>query len=143
MSLDCKEYFDKVRELWDGKEIVIVNFSQRMWKIDLFDNATNTVFIEIPMRHCFKNYDDILQKCCFFSEQNKVFVVTAGPMASVLAYDLTKMGERCIDIGKIAFEYAKWRGYHKLETFISQDTWQEKKRVWKYDENLKRVEVML
>ena len=83
------------------------------------------------------------QKCCFFSEQNKVFVVTAGPMASVLAYDLTKMGERCIDIGKIAFEYAKWRGYHKLETFISQDTWQEKKRVWKYDENLKRVEVML
>ena len=145
LSLDCKMYFDKVKSLWEGKEIVIVNFNHKVKDLELFDNVSNIVCIDIPMRHCFRNYNDIQHKCSFFYGQNKIFLVTAGPTASVLAYDLTKAGERCIDIGKIGFEFAKWKGYDTktLVSLISQDTWKEKRRVWKYDEDLKKIEVLL
>lgn len=145
LSLDCEMYFDEIKELWNSQEVVIVNFNHKVKDLELFDNVSNIVCIEIPMRHCFRNYNDIQHKCSFFYGQNKIFLVTAGPMASVLAYDLTKAGERCIDIGKIGFEFAKWKGYDTktLVSLISQDTWKEKRRVWKYDEDLKKIEVLL
>lgn len=103
---DCKELVDKIRLLWDKKEVVIIEGEKTRFGIgnDLLDNAKTVTRVICPAENAFDKYEDILE---YSKNLNKdaLLLVSLGPTATVLAYDLGLEGYQAIDVGHLDLEY--------------------------------------
>lgn len=113
------EYYDYIRSIWKGKDVVLVNFEDDIVNHYLYRDC-NIEYIKIQRRNCFEQYGIILNKCRWFYGQNRIFLSSAGPTATCLSYDIAKDGEQCIDIGHLAYEYAQFIGENKPRRWVSQ-----------------------
>lgn len=102
----CKHWFDKIKEIWKDKSIVIVEGEQTHNGVenDLFSKASAIQRIICPSRNAYELYAQILKICLTF-DKNKLFLLSIGAAAKPLAYDLFKEGYRVIDIGNLDLEY--------------------------------------
>lgn len=99
-------YVKKLRQIWDNKNIVIVEGEQSRLGVgnDLFDNANSIQRIICPSENAFDCYENILSEVKKV-EKDKLILLALGPTATVLAYDLYKSGYIAIDIGHVDIEY--------------------------------------
>jgi len=123
---DTQEYFDKVKSIWKDRKIVLINFNPNLLD-HYFFKGHDINFIKISRRDCFDDYDSIYSECKKLYSQKKIFLASAGPTATCLAYDLTSNGEQCIDIGQIAFEYSLFKNENNLQGWTSQNEYRKKK----------------
>ncbi len=100
------QYVDRLKKLWDNKNIVIVEGDKSRLGIgnDLLDNVKSIQRIICPAENAFDKYDEILKEALKVS-QDKLILLALGPTATVLSYDLYKKGYRAIDIGHVDIEY--------------------------------------
>ena len=124
---DNQKYFDKVKTIWEDSEIVLINFNTDLLDHYLFKRCNVDTFIQITRRDCFAQYDDILNECRKHYKKRKIFLVSAGPTATALAYDIARDKEQCIDIGQIAFEYSLFKNEDNLKGWTSQNSYRRKK----------------
>lgn len=103
---ECKQWFDKIKEIWKDKDIVIVEGEQTHNGVenDLLSGAHTIQRIICPSKNAFESYEQILKACLNFECQN-LFLLSIGAAAKPLAYDLFKVGYRVIDIGNLDLEY--------------------------------------
>jgi len=127
VGLDNQEYFDEIKSIWKDKEIVLINFNNDILEHSLFAECVVN-FIKVSRRDCFDNYDSIYSECKKFYNTGKMFLVSAGPTATCLSYDITFDGEQCVDIGQIAFEYSLFKNESDLQLWTSQDKYKRKKK---------------
>lgn len=101
-----KIYFDKVRKLWENKEILIIegHLSRLGVGNDLFDNAKSLERIICPNKNAFEEYEKIKTAASKFGK-DKLILCALGPTATVLCSDLCNEGFWAIDIGHIDVEY--------------------------------------
>lgn len=101
--------FSLVKKIWNDKDILIIegNQSRIGVKDSLLDNARCVRRIECPSKNAFEVIDDILKAAISFLNNNKNYMslISLGPTATVLAYDLCNYGFRAIDIGNIDVEF--------------------------------------
>lgn len=121
------EYFKKVMSIWNDKKIVLINFNKNLVKHHLFKNC-KIDFIKISRNDCFSSYDKIWEQCKNFYNQKRLFLISAGPTATCLAYDLTRDGEWAIDIGQIALEYSLYKKEKDVVKWTSQNQYRNKKK---------------
>lgn len=102
----CKEYFESIKKIWNDKEIIIVEgkYSRLGIGNDLFNEAKSIQRILAPNKNAFDKYNEILNRVKLES-QDKLILIALGPTATILAYDLHKLGYQAIDIGHIDIEY--------------------------------------
>ena len=100
------EYYDKIKNLWKNRDIVIVEGEGSRLGIgnDLFSGANSIIRILCPIKNAFSKYDRILSECKQISK-DKLFILALGPTATVLAYDLSNLGYRALDVGHIDLMY--------------------------------------
>jgi len=100
------EYVQKLRKLWDNREILIVEGEKTRIGVgnDLLANAKSIERILCPARNAFKVYDKIYQEV-LKHDKNKLVLISLGQTATVLAYDLYKEGYQAIDFGHGDIEY--------------------------------------
>ena len=100
------DYVKKLRKIWDKKDVLIVEgeYSRLGVGNDLFDNMNSIQRIICPSENAFELYDEILEEIKKYGK-DKMVLLALGPTATVLAYDLYKLGYRAIDIGHIDIEY--------------------------------------
>ena len=98
--------FDKLKQIWDKKDCVIIEGNQTRMGIgnDLFDNAASIKRIIAPAIDAFEKYDEILEAALNQSEDAR-YILALGPVATVLAYDLYKSGRQALDMGHVDLEY--------------------------------------
>ncbi len=103
---DCKAYFDKIRQIWNSKDIVLICGKTVFDQIEynIFDNAKSIEYLYVPSVNAFDNYDEILRQVLTLSKE-KLFILICGPTAKVLVYDLAQKGYRALDLGHIAKSY--------------------------------------
>lgn len=103
---NCDDYFNSLKKLWDKKDIIIVEgkFSRLGYKNNLFSNVSSIKRILCPEKNAWNSYDKILEMCKSISK-DKLFIIALGPTATVLAYDLSSLGYRALDLGHIDIEY--------------------------------------
>lgn len=103
---NCKYYFDTIKQLWNQREVVIIEGCESRLGVgnDLFDNSQSIHRILCPRVDAYKYYDDILLQAKKI-DKNKLILLAIGPTATILAYDLYKLGYQAIDIGHIDIEY--------------------------------------
>ncbi len=102
----AKNIFDGFKQIWDGKDIVIVEGEGSRLGVgnDLFNNSSSLKRIICPAINAYEKYPKILETCKELPKE-ALFIVALGPTATVLAYDLAKLDYRALDLGHIDIEY--------------------------------------
>lgn len=98
-----------IKEIWNDKKILIIEGSESRLGVtnSLFDNAKDIKRIECPSTNAFEAYDKIFDYANRFLKVHDDYLtlISLGPTATILSYDLFKNGHRSIDIGHIDVEY--------------------------------------
>ncbi|WP_313239333.1 SP_1767 family glycosyltransferase [Sphingobacterium multivorum] len=99
-------WFSLLKQIWSKRDIVFIEGEKSRLGIgnDLFDNVESVGRILCRSKGAFDQYDVILQEACKLAK-NSLILIALGPTATVLAYDLCKLGYQAIDVGHIDIEY--------------------------------------
>ncbi len=120
-----KDYVDKsvagsrfalLKTVWQGRDLTIVEGRKTRLGVgnDLFEGARSRMRILGPERDAFLKYEQIME-AVLKTDPGRLVLIAMGPTATVLAYDLAKMGYQALDIGHIDIEY-EWylRGLSRM-----------------------------
>lgn len=101
-----------IRQLWKGREVIIIEGNATKFGInnDLLSNAKKVSRLITRSINAFELYDQILAEAQKMADANgdPIFLIALGPTATVLVYDLSKLGYQAIDIGHLDVEY-EWK----------------------------------
>ena len=102
----CKRYLEKIRQIWFHRDILLIEgeYSRLGVNNDLFIHARSLKRILCPAKDAFEKYDDIMRAARKHGS-NKLILIALGQTATVLSYDLAKLGYWAIDIGHVDIEY--------------------------------------
>ena len=103
----AKDIFDLWKKVWDNKKIAIVEgpYVRNGINNDLFDNASSISRIICPYKNAFERYDEIISFIKRNIDKEVIILISLGPTATVMAYDLFKCGYQAIDLGQLDNEY--------------------------------------
>lgn len=76
---------------------------------DLFDSSRSIQRVICPDKNAFSQYGDILRCVMSKAQKDDLILISLGPVATVLAYDLGCAGFQAIDIGQLDNEYDWYR----------------------------------
>ncbi len=105
-----KLYFEKLMRLWYNRKVLLIEGDKSRLGVgnDLFSKCLSAERILAPAHHAFEKYDEILKEAQKHSTE-KLILIALGPTATVLAYDLAKLGYQALDIGNVDIEYEWYR----------------------------------
>lgn len=103
-----KRKFKELQRIWNKRDLVIVEGSGTKLGIgnDLLDNANSISRIICPPKNAFARIDEIedaIIRCV--DKRNQLVLVALGPTATIIAYDMCKVGYQVVDIGHVDVEY--------------------------------------
>lgn len=103
----CAEQLGLLRKIWEGRDVVIIEGTKSRTGIgnDLYDNTHGIKRILGPATDAFSQYDKMLEAIKKHVSANQLILLSYGPTATILAYDLAKLGYWAIDIGHLDIEY--------------------------------------
>lgn len=116
------KHLQMLKQIWHDREIVIVegNLSRTGVGNDLYDNAKKIERILGYATDAYFHYGEMMEaiKAYIKPKDGKLILLSYGPTATVLAYDLAKLGYQAIDMGHLDMEY-EW--YLRNERWIKID----------------------
>ena len=103
---DYSKYIHNLKKIWDNEDIVFLEGDKSRLGVgnDLFDNAKSIKRFLLPTTNAFSKYDEILNAVKQLPK-DKLYLLALGHTATVLAYDMYKLGFRAMDIGHVDIEY--------------------------------------
>ncbi len=103
-------WFKSFLELMDDKRLLIVEGRTSRLGVsnDMFSKSRSVKRILCPPENAWSVYDEILGKVADAAKDFDLILVSLGPTASVLCYDLAMQGLRALDIGHLNLEYNKY-----------------------------------
>ncbi len=98
--------FKLLKKIWEDEDVLIVEGKHTRNGVgnDLYDGVRSLKRILVPDKNAYSCYASIFEKARDYGN-NKLIICSIGPTATVLAYDLAKLGYRAIDIGQVDSEY--------------------------------------
>lgn len=111
--------FRKIFLLWKGKEVVLIEGSKSRLGVgnDLFKDAVSVNRILCPPENAFDRYNEILAEA-LKTGKDKLILLSLGPTAKLLGYDLFINGYRVIDIGHVDMEYEMYLRKEPAQTKV-------------------------
>lgn len=105
---DGSECLDILPQLWNNKDILIVSGGGKLGANESFlTNVKSIRRIVCPKENAFEKYKEILAAVKHYY-CGQLVLISLGPTATVLAYDLHIAGIRAIDIGHIGRCYQEY-----------------------------------
>ncbi len=97
------------KKLWEKRDIIFIEgeYSRLGVGNNLFNNAHSIHRILCPAENAWSKYDEILSAVTEISKDypEALYILALGPTATVLAYDMCKMGLWAVDLGHIDIQY--------------------------------------
>lgn len=95
---------EKFKQIWKGKKVVYLISERNKIKLNnklctLFDNAKSIEYYYIPHTNAWDQRETIINELTKKYDNSHLILCSAGPTATVLAYNLTLLGYQFIDIG--------------------------------------------
>ena len=99
-------YVAQLKAIWHNRKVVFVvgRNSRFFFEKELFDNVRCHEFVYGPAKDAFSVYDDLLEQVTRY-DKDWLILIALGPTATVMAYDLYKMGYQAIDLGQTPSKY--------------------------------------
>lgn len=104
---DTQKFFDRMKDLWRNKKILIVEGEMSKLGVgnDLFANTKSIHRVITLSQNAYRLYPQLLAFCKGIVHEYDLILVSLGPTATVLAYDLCDNDTQVLDIGHIDLEY--------------------------------------
>ena len=101
------KYVKILKKLWEKRDLIIIEGENVKFGIgsDLLNNAASIKRIVCPSKHSFSLYDKIIEAVLKYNKKNYLILLSLGPAATVISYDLCKLGYQAIDIGHTDRDY--------------------------------------
>lgn len=98
-------------KIWEHKEVVLIRGRNSRFIFDerVFKEVKLIAEIFVPATNAYSEYDRILSEALEF-DSSKLFLVAAGPTATVLCFDLHESGRQALDIGHLTNCYLEYIG---------------------------------
>lgn len=98
--------FNKLFSIWQDKDVVLIEGEKSRLGVgnNMFDKVKSLYRILCPPTDAFLKYNAIKNEAMKISK-DKLILLSLGPTAKVLAYELFLLGYRVIDIGHVDMEY--------------------------------------
>jgi len=98
---DRVKIYEAICDIWSGKHLVIIEGETVKFGVNksILSNAKSIARIICPVKNAYSEYDEILEaaiKC----DKDSLILIILGPTATILAYDLYKLGYRAVDFGQ-------------------------------------------
>lgn len=99
--------FDLFKEIWKDRNVLIVEgcYSRTGVGNDLLSGAKGIKRILCPSSDSYEYYEEIYDTVYKNVREGDLVLISLGPAATVLAYDLAKQGIQALDIGQLDNEY--------------------------------------
>lgn len=103
----CVNQLNLLKAIWNNQDVVIIEGTKSRTGIgnDLYDNVKSLSRILGPATDAFSMYDEMLEAIVKHVSKDNLILLSYGPTATILAYDLAKLGYWAIDIGHLDIEY--------------------------------------
>lgn len=103
---DVNEIYSSIKTLWNDKDIVIIEGSTTKMGVgnDLLYGCKTVERIICPSVNAFSKIEEILTIATNI-DKHKLILLSLGPTAKVLGYELYRLGYRVIDTGHIDSDY--------------------------------------
>lgn len=103
----AEQIFELFKQVWKQRDILLVEGSLSCIGIrnDLFEGAGCVRRIIAPPKNAFSAYGQILASVKRNAAADTLVLVSLGPTATVLAYDIALEGIQALDIGQLDSEY--------------------------------------
>lgn len=103
----CENQLNLLKAIWNNKDVVIIEGTKSRTGIgnDMYDNVKSLSRILGPATDAFSMYDEMLEAIVKHVSKDNLILLSYGPTATILAYDLAKLGYWAIDIGHLDIEY--------------------------------------
>ena len=100
-----------IKKIWDNRHVVFVYGKNGRFNSEhsIFNNINKKDEILVSPTSAFNDYSNIIEKCLKY-RKNVLFMIAAGPTATVLAFDLWKAGYQALDIGHLPNSYDEYKG---------------------------------
>lgn len=100
---------EKFRSVWSDRDVVfVVPKNGRFFdEPRLFDNMRSVEYLFVEPTYAYRHYDTTLQRALTF-DKSKLFIICAGFMATVLAFDLYHHGYQALDMGHLPNCYRQY-----------------------------------
>lgn len=102
-----------LKKIWEDRDVVIVEGALSRTGVgnDLYDNAKSIQRILGYSKNAFSHYDEMLHAITLHvrPDEGKLILLSYGPTATILAYDLAKLGYQAVDMGHLDIEYEWYR----------------------------------
>lgn len=101
----------EIKKIWDKKSVVFVYGKEGRFDVNcsLFDNINEKSILEVESMNAFEQYEFILEQCCK-RDKNSLFLLAIGPTATILSYDLSRLGYQALDIGHLPNSFEQYLG---------------------------------
>lgn len=95
------------RQIWNDRDIYIVEGEQTRIGVgnDLLSNAKQIYRILAPAKNAYDKYNEIITAIKEISPIGSLVILALGPTATIMAYDLAKMGYQALDLGHFDIQY--------------------------------------
>jgi glycosyltransferase family protein len=113
------QIFEKLFSIWRDKNVVLIEGSKSRVGVgnDMFKGVASVNRILGPAENAFMRYNEIREVVLRVSKE-KLILISLGPAAKVLAYDLFMAGYRVIDIGHLDMEYEMFTRNEPIEAKV-------------------------
>ena len=100
-------YIKNLKKIWDQRDVVIIEGEKSRLGVgnNLFDNMKSIQRIICPVINAFNLYSKIVNTVKKKVSKNKLILIALGPTATLLSFDLYKLGYQSIDVGHVDIEY--------------------------------------
>ena len=118
-----KKKFDNLKKIWNNRDVIIVEGEYTRLGIgnDLFDNCKSIKRIICPPENAYYKYEDIAESIRRNANKKSLILMSLGPTATILSYNMSKEGYQCIDTGHIDIEYMWFKnGATKKENIVGK-----------------------
>jgi glycosyltransferase family protein len=117
-------YIKKLKKIWEKRDVLIIEgfYTRNGIGNDLFNNTNSIHRIICPAKNAFSVYDKIITEVKRFLKlklsRQILVLISLGPTAVSLTYDLYKLGFQVIDIGHVDIEYELYLRKYDIPTKI-------------------------
>lgn len=103
---NCDNIFKKIKQIYKNKDVILIEGELSRLGVgnDLFKEVKSLKRILCPTKNAYIKYDKILKEVSK-QKKDKLILISLGPTAKILAYDLHRKGYQVIDLGHIDLEY--------------------------------------
>ncbi len=116
----CGQTFKKLFSIWTNKNVLLIEGAKSRLGVgnDMFDNTASMKRLLCPPENAYDKIDEIKSKAIASVSKDTLILLSLGPAAKVLAYDLFLLGYRVLDIGHIDMEYEMFLRKESKQTAV-------------------------